>query len=108
MRAADDWSRHLAQPDRTDLACLLGAHQRSDRFLDRNSRIETVQIIEIDMIRAEAVQRAVKRSRDCCRRSVERARPIDNVQHAFRGKDEFGPTMHDGFADQPLIRAEPI
>src|SRR5690606_40629629 len=59
MGAGDDLRRRLGEADVADLASLHEIGERPDRLLDRRGGIDAMLIIEIDVIRTEALQRSI-------------------------------------------------
>ena len=95
--------RHLAEPDRADLARLLGPDQRADRLLDRHVAVEPMQVVEVDAVGAEPAERRVQRLRDRLRPAVEHAPAIAHVEHALAGEGELGPAVHHRAPEQLLV-----
>ena len=62
VRAADRLRRGLAQPDVADLALGDELGERADRLLDRRARVDAVLVVEVDVIGAQALQRALDRA----------------------------------------------
>ena len=76
VRGADRLRRRLAEPVVADLALLHQLGQRPDGLLDRRVRVHAVLVVEVDVVGAEAAQRALDRLPHVLRRAVERrARP---------------------------------
>ncbi len=70
---ADRLRRGLAEPDVEHLAVGDQLRHRADRLLDRDVGIDAVLVVEINMVGAEAPQRALDRAEDVLGRAVDRA-----------------------------------
>ena len=73
VRAADRVRRRLAQADVAHLALFDELGHRSDRFLDLHVRVDAVLVEEVDVIGAEALQRALDRAAHVVGRAVDLA-----------------------------------
>ena len=62
VRAADRVGRGLAEADVAHLALLDELAHRADRLLDRNVGVDAVLVVEVDVIGAQPLQRAVDRA----------------------------------------------
>ena len=101
-----------------DIARLAGAHDRVERFqrfVERRRRIEAVQLIEIDIVRLEALQRRVDGIQDVLARHALVPTLRSHAAHAFGGKDVFvapalQPAAHDlfGAPDRRDVAAQRI
>jgi hypothetical protein len=67
-----------------------------------------MEIIEIDAIGAEPLERAIERARDRRRAAVEGALAVDQVEHALARQREFAAAMHHRLGEQPLVAAAAI
>ena len=72
MGAPDRLGRRLAEPEMADLALLDELRHRSDRLLDGHVRVDAVLVVQVDVIGAEPLQRALDRAADMLGRAVER------------------------------------
>ena len=73
VRAPDRVGRRLAEPDVADLALLHQLGQRADGLLDRRVRVHAVLVVEVDVVGAQPLERALERLPDVLRRAVEAA-----------------------------------
>jgi hypothetical protein len=72
-----------------DIAGLAGFHdsvERFQRFVDRRRRIETVQLVKIDIIRLQPFQRRIDRIEDVLARHALVPGLGSHLAHAFRGE----------------------
>ena len=73
-----------------DVADLAGAHQiveRAERFLDRRQRVEAVQLVEVDVVGAEAAQARLDRAGQVVARGADVVRSRPAAEGAL-GRDE--------------------
>ena len=70
--AADRLRRGLAEPDVADLALLDQLGERADGLLDRRVRVDAVLVVEVDVVGAQPLQRALDRAAHVLGRAVER------------------------------------
>src|SRR5215218_8992417 len=73
VAAAEGLGGGLAQADVADLALLHELPHGADRLLDRRVRVHAMQVIKVDAVGAEALQRALDRAPDVLRGAVEDA-----------------------------------
>jgi hypothetical protein len=73
VSAADRGGRGLGQTDVTDLARRDECGQGADGVLDRRVRIDSVLVVQIDMVGGQPLQGAFDRDADVRRAAVENA-----------------------------------
>ena len=62
MRLADRVGRRLGEPEVADLALRDELAHRADRLLDRDIGVDAVQVVEVDVVEAQALERALDRA----------------------------------------------
>src|SRR5258708_4554148 len=60
VRAAERLGADLGEADMTDIAAFDQIGDRAYRLLDRHARVEAARAVDVDMIRAEALQRVAE------------------------------------------------
>src|SRR4051812_38926179 len=113
VRAADGLRRGLAEAEVADLALGDELAHRADGLLDRRLGIDAVQVVEVDVVAAEALQRALDRAAHVLRRAVERAavgilRGRRGADPHLRGELDLVAAPDDGAADELLVREGPV
>ena len=102
--------RDFRKAYRADLACCDKSRQFPDCVLDRNRFVDTMDIVEVDVIDAEPLPRAVKGLAHVSRAIVEKTAAVVATANGELGRErDFGaPALIFGqkLADQLL--AEPI
>ncbi len=74
MGTADRVGRRLAEPEVAHLALRDELRHRADGLLDRRVQVDAVQVVQVDMVDAEALQRALDRLAHVVRRAVDAAK----------------------------------
>ena len=97
--------RHFRQANRADLACLLGTHQGPDRVLYRHLSVQTVHVIEVDMIGIKPDQRLIQRLGDGVGMAVQDPLTVLHIEHALAGQNKLFTAMHDRLGHQSFIVA---
>ncbi len=92
--------------DRADLALVLQPAELAHRLLDRDARIDPVQIVEVDVLEPEPLQAGLHRLAGAHRRRI-RAAPVLAVGE-LAGDDHPVPPIGHRLAEQGLIVARPI
>ena len=108
--AADRFCRSLGETDVANLASLDQAGHGADGLLDRNLRIDPMQVVEIDDIDAEALEARVARPPGVVRRAVNAARRATRVaQYAELGREHnrVAPLADDA-THQFLVVPSPV
>ena len=94
-----------------DVADLAGAHhaiQRGERFLHRRQRVEAVQLVEIDVIRAEPPQARIHGARQVVPRRAEVVRPGTARKAALGRNQQFVAPALDRLSEDLLRQAARI
>src|SRR5260221_13142244 len=111
MSTAQGGGGDFAKPDGADLALLLQGGQGSDDIFQLLGLVQTMDVIEIDMIDAKPAQRGLTGAADVSRAVIDAAIIGASLTH----NAEFGRKLDlaaiDGFqkaAEQFFIMAEPI
>ena len=106
VRPAEGVGRGLGQPEVADLAGLDQLGHGADRVLDRHGRVDAVQVVEVDVVDAEAQQRHVARlpARSPGRPSTPAPGAVRAVDDAeLRGQHDLVAPARDGPADELLV-----
>ena len=84
--------------------------QRADGVLDRGVRVDPVLVVQVDVVNAEALQRALDRGADVRRAAVDDAGPATGVRHQaeLRRHHDLVTTTLDGPADQFLVEVRAV
>ena len=107
MGAADGVGAGLAQAEIAHLALLDQARHGADGILDRHVGIDTVDVIEVDVVDAETLQARVAGDRHIIRLAVDPATLAAGAADIaeFRSDEIFlAPAFH-GAADELLVEA---
>ena len=116
VRAADGLRRRLAEPEVEHLARLHELGHRADGLLDRHVGIDAVLVVEVDVVGAEPLQRAVDRAAHVLGRAVERAdgrevagprRRLD-APRELGGEDVLVAVALDRPPDELLVGHRPV
>ena len=105
---AQRFGRHFGQPDRADLARFYKIGQRADRILDRHGEIAAVQVIKIDVIGLQQLQRGFERGADRLGAAVDPALVAIDDDPGFRRQHEFAAPRFQRTADQRFVVPQPI
>ena len=101
----------LGQAEEADLAGLHELGHRADRLLDRRVLVDTVLVVEVDVIDAEPLQAAVATAAHVLGRAPDRPlRRVGQVAHdAELGGDEHAIAMRrQRLPDQLLVGVRPV
>ena len=112
-RAAERLGRRLAEPEVAHLALLHELGHRADRLLDLRARVHAVQVVEVDVVGAEALQRALDGAPDVLARPV--GDPLRRVlgrrgeaDAELRGQHDLVAPAGERLAEQLLVRVRPV
>ena len=111
VSAPDCLRRGFAEPQVANLAGLDQLRHRSDSFFNRDVGVNAMLVVEVDVIRAEALQRSVDRASDMRSRAVQRSdrREITRLGGRLEATREFGgddvlvAVAFDCTADERLV-----
>jgi hypothetical protein len=111
LGAPDRGGRRLREAEVADLALLHQLRHRPHRLLDRNVRINAVLVVEIDVVHAEAAQRALARAVHVLGAAVDPAAArvfgiADDPE--LGGQDHLVAPLCDGAPDQLLVGVRPV
>ena len=103
--AADRVGAGLGQADVADLALGDQLGQRADGVLDRGVRVDPVLVVQVDVVGAEPLQRALDRGADVGRAAVEDAGAAAGVRDEaeLRRQHDLVAAALDGPADELLV-----
>jgi hypothetical protein len=88
MRPADGRGRGLRQAQVADLALMHEISECPDRVLDRNPRVDPVQVEQVDVLGAEPLQGAFDRGGHVLRTTVHHRPAVDERKRALRREPE--------------------
>ena len=101
--------RHLGQADRADLALLDQVRQRADQILDRHGEIAAVQIVEVDVVGLEQLERDFQFAADGIGVAIDAALFAADENAHLRGERNLVATRPlSALADLRLVVAHAI
>ncbi len=110
MRPADGGRRGLRKPVAADLSLGDQFGKAADGLLDRRVRVHAVLVVEVDVVRAEALERALDGQAHVLWRAVHSARTVASMQEGapLRSDDNLIPASGDRLAEQFLVEVRAI
>ena len=103
--AAHRLGGHFGEADPADLALAHQISERADGFLDRHREIAAVEIIEVDVVGLEQLQRGFERAPDRFRLAVNPPRLAVDDDAGLACKEETVALARKRLADQRLVVA---
>ena len=108
MRAAQGLDRHLREPKVTNFARLDQLLHCADRLFDRHRRIAPVQVVEIDRVDTEPLERLVRNAFRIFRRTVDASRRIADSETKLGCDHRLVTPPAQRAPDQPLVGMRPV
>ena len=110
MRPPDGRRRGLGQPVVPDLALGDELGERADGLLDRGARVHAVLVVQVDVVGAEPLQRALHGKAHVLRAAVQAARAVAAVpDRAELGRDHhLVPATGERPSEQFLVEVRPV
>src|SRR6266545_40286 len=105
VRSPDRLRRSLREAEISNLALVNEIGHRADRLLDRRPRVDSVEIVEVDVVDAEPLERCLARPPDMCRAAVYASVAwfIGANEAEFRGQYDILAAARDRPADELLV-----
>ena len=109
VRPADRAGPGRGQPDVADLALSDQFGHRADGVLDRCSWIDTVLVVQVDVVGAKPPERTFDRDADVCRATVQAAGAAGVREAAILGgQHNLVTAALNGPADEFLVDERPV
>ena len=110
MRPRERCCAGLGQAEVANLAGLHQPGHRADRVLDRHIRVDAVLVEEVDVVRAEALERGLADAPDVFRAAVQTRDPSGGIDaKAELGRDDDTLAVGaEGAPQQPLVGVGPV
>ena len=102
-RSLDGRGRRLREAEVANLAGRDELGHRTDGVLDGRLGVRSVQVVQIDVVDAESLERCVAGLRHVRRRSVDAHPPVTEDVAELGGQHDLIAPVGDGAADQPLV-----
>ena len=99
---------NFRQADGADFALLHQIGQRADAFFNRDVFIPTVQVVEVDHIGLQALQRGFALLLEGGGAAVDYALAVNAAHAAFAGEENLFSVGFERFADQGFVGAEAV